>query len=116
MLRRWFGRWSYQVLLASDGARALALASTAPPDGVLMDYNMPVRDGGEATTRLKAAPALRAIPILVLTANALAGHRGRALAAGAAAYESKPIDCARLRHKLAALLAPAAPSSCPEYQ
>jgi CheY-like chemotaxis protein len=71
---------------------------------------MPVLDGLAATTRRKAASATQAIPILVLTASALAGDRGRALAAGAADYEPKPIDFARLRHKRAALRAPAGPA------
>ena len=111
MLRRWLQRWGYQVLLAPDGAQGIELAATAQPDLIVMDINMPVLDGLDATTRLKTAPATQAIPILVLTANALAGDRGRALAAGADDYEPKPVDFARLRHKIAALLA--APSLLP---
>jgi CheY-like chemotaxis protein len=107
MRRSGLQRWGYQVLLAHDGAQGLA--ATAQCDLIVMDINMPVLDGLDATTRLKAAPATQAIPILVLTANALAGDRGQTLAAGTDEYEPKPVDFARLRQKIANLLAASSP-------
>ena len=109
MIRRWLERWGYQVLLAQDGAEGLALASTTHPDLIVMDINMPTLDGLEATARLKGSPATQAIPILVLTANAMSGDRGRALAAGADEYESKPVQFSTLQQKIAGLILPAAP-------
>ena len=111
MLRRWLQHWGFQVLLANDGAEGITLAHTAHPDLILMDINLPTVDGLEATTRLKAAPSTRSIPILVLTAHAGLDARRRSVAAGADEYESKPLDFARLRAKILALLAAKTPSS-----
>jgi CheY-like chemotaxis protein len=109
MIRRWLERWGYQVLLAQDGAEGVALARTTHPDLIVMDINMPTLDGLEATACLKGSPATQAIPILVLTANAMSGDRGRALAAGADEYESKPVQFSSLQQKIAGLILPAAP-------
>jgi CheY-like chemotaxis protein len=76
-----------------------------------MDINLPLVDGLEATTRLKAARSTRGIPILALTAHATLDDRRRSVAAGADEYETKPVDFARLREKITALLATKAPSS-----
>jgi two-component system, cell cycle response regulator DivK len=105
MLRRWLQHWGFQVLVADDGVAGLTLARTAHPDLIVMDINLPVMDGLEATTRLKAAPSTRGIPILVLTAHASIDDRRRSEAAGADEYETKPVDFARLRQKILALLA-----------
>jgi CheY-like chemotaxis protein len=108
MLRRWLQHWGFQVLVANDGAEGLTLARTAHPDLIVMDINLPVMDGLEATTRLKAAPSTRGIPILVLTAHASIDDRRRSEAAGADEYETKPVNFARLRQKILTLLAPQA--------
>lgn len=111
MLRRWLQHWGFQVLLANDGAEGLTLARTAHPDLIVMDINLPIVDGLEATTRLKAARSTRGIPILVLTAHASIDDRRRSEAAGADEYETKPVNFARLREKILALLAAKAPST-----
>jgi two-component system, cell cycle response regulator DivK len=111
MLRRWLQHWGFHVLLANDGAEGITLARTAHPDLILMDINLPTVDGLEATARLKAARSTRGIPILVLTAHATIDDRRRSVAAGADEYESKPVDFARLREKIIALLAAQAQSS-----
>ena len=74
------------------------------PDLILMDMSLPVLDGWEATRRLKAAPETRDIPIIALTAHAMAADRDRALAAGCDDYDSKPIELTRLLPKIEALL------------
>jgi CheY-like chemotaxis protein len=81
------------------------MAAAEKPDLVLMDLSMPGLDGWEATRRLKAAPETRAIPVLALSSHAMAGDREKALAAGCDDYDTKPIDIARLRGKIDALLA-----------
>jgi CheY-like chemotaxis protein len=111
MLRRWLQHWGFHVLLANDGAEGITLARTAHPDLILMDINLPTVDGLEATARLKAARPTCGIPILVLTAHATVDDRRRSVAAGADEYESKPVDFARLREKIVALLAAQAQSS-----
>jgi two-component system cell cycle response regulator DivK len=94
------------VLIAADGERGIALAAAEQPDLVIMDLSLPVMDGWEATRRLKANPETRAIPVLALSAHAMAGDRERALAAGCDDFETKPVDFARLRGKIDALLGP----------
>jgi CheY-like chemotaxis protein len=103
MLSRRLIRRGYQVSFAGDGAEAMAMTQSGRPDIVLMDLSLPVMDGWEATRRLKADPATRAIPIIVLTAHAMAGDRSSAFAAGADDYDTKPIDFPRLLVKITAL-------------
>ena len=91
------------VLVARDGAEALALAQAERPDLIIMDLSLPGIDGWEATRRLKADPATRAIPVIALSAHAMAGDREEALAAGCDDYDTKPVDYARLRAKIEAL-------------
>jgi two-component system cell cycle response regulator DivK len=94
----------FEVLVAGDGARGLAVAAAERPDLILMDLNLPIVDGWEATRRLRADPSTRAIPIIALTAHAMAGDRERALAAGCDEFDTKPVDLERLLEKIRAVL------------
>jgi CheY-like chemotaxis protein len=109
MLSRRLVRKGYEVLLAVDGVTGIAMAKAERPDLILMDMSLPVVDGWEATRRLKADPALRAIPIIALTAHAMATDRDKALAAGCDDYDTKPIELPRLLAKIDALLFEAVP-------
>jgi two-component system, cell cycle response regulator DivK len=104
MLSRRLARRGYELLMALDGQQAVELAQSAAPDLILMDMSLPVVDGWEATRRIKAAPATRSIPIIALTAHAMAGDREKAMAAGCDEYDTKPIDLARLLPKIEMLL------------
>jgi len=100
MLSRRLERKNYEVVIAVDGAEGVAKAQSESPDLILMDISLPVIDGREATRRLKALPATQAIPIIALTAHAMAGDRDMALEAGCDDYETKPIDLPRLLDKI----------------
>jgi len=100
MLSRRLIRRGYQMSFAMDGAQAVQLTQAELPDLVLMDLSLPVMDGWEATRRLKADPATRAIPVIALTAHAMVGDRERAIAAGADDYDTKPVDLERLLEKI----------------
>ena len=104
MLSRRLARKNYDVLLAVDGATGIAMARAEKPDLILMDMSLPVVDGWEATRRLKADKVLRGIPIIALTAHAMANDRDKALAAGCDDYDTKPIELPRLLAKIDALL------------
>jgi len=104
MLSRRLGRKGYEVLLAVDGETGLAVASAETPDLILMDMSLPVVDGWEATRQLKADPRLQNIPVIALTAHAMANDRDKALAAGCNDYDTKPIELTRLLAKIEALL------------
>jgi CheY-like chemotaxis protein len=108
MLSRRLSRRGHQVLEATDGEAALALAASERPDLILMDMSLPVLDGWEATRRLKAAPATRPIPVIALTAHAMVDDRERSLAAGCDDFDTKPVEIERLLGKIARLLPPAA--------
>lgn len=108
MLSRRLERRGYKVLLAVDGQMGLDEARAHAPDLVLMDMSLPVMDGWEATRLMKADPALRHIPVIALTAHAMASDRDKALEAGCDDYDTKPIELARLLVKIEALLRPAA--------
>ena len=86
----------FEVLAAEDGEKGCELAASERPDIILMDLEMPIVDGWEATRRLKSNPQTRAIPIIALSAHALAGEREKALAAGCDEFDSKPIEFDRL--------------------
>jgi len=104
MLSRRLQRRGYEVLTAVDGESGLALTKSETPTLVLMDMSLPGIDGWEATRQLKADPATRAIPVIALTAHAMAGDREQALAAGCDDFDIKPIDLDRLLGKIEALL------------
>ena|SRR5215203_5906658 len=106
MLSRRLARRGYEVVIATDGAQAVAMAESEAPALILMDMSLPVLDGWEATRRIKANPALRAIPIIALTAHAMAGDREKTLEAGCEDYDTKPIELPRLLGKVEALLPP----------
>jgi two-component system cell cycle response regulator DivK len=105
MLARRLQRRNYHVVIAVDGAQGLQLAQSEAPDLILMDMNLPVVDGWEATRQLKAAPATRTIPIIALTAHAMADDRQHALQVGCDDYDTKPIEFPRLLGKIQALMA-----------
>ena len=103
-------RAGFTILIAADGAQGVAMASTEQPDLILMDLSLPVLDGWEATRRIKAAPETKHIPVVALTAHAMAGDREKALAAGCNDFDTKPIELPRLLEKIRALL-PEQPAS-----
>ena len=104
MLARRLARRGYEVAQANDGAQALAAVREQHPDLILMDMQMPVLDGYAATGQLKADPTTAGIPVIGLTAYAMAGDRNKVLAAGCDDYEAKPIDLPALLIKMARLL------------
>ena len=105
LLSRRLTRKGHDVRGATAALEGLAIAKEWQPDVILMDIKMPVMDGFEATTRLKADPATAAIPVIALTAHAMVEDRERALAAGANEYESKPVDFPNLLSKIDQLTA-----------
>jgi CheY-like chemotaxis protein len=104
MLSRRLQRKGYEILIAIDGEKGIEVARASTPDLILMDMSLPVMDGWEATRRLKADQALRHIPIIALTAHAMANDREKALEAGCDDYDTKPIELPRLLAKMEALL------------
>ena len=105
MLSRRLARRGFEVLIAENGQSGVELTVSERPDLVLMDMSLPVMDGWEATRRLKADPDTSAIPIIALTAHAMASDREMALEAGCDDYDSKPVDLSRLVRKIEQLLA-----------
>jgi CheY-like chemotaxis protein len=105
MLKRRLERLGHVVSVARDGAAGVELAQTLAPALVLMDMSLPVMDGYEATRRLRADEATRHIPVLALTAHAMAADRARSLAAGCDDYATKPVDFVSLRAQIDRLLA-----------
>jgi CheY-like chemotaxis protein len=104
MLVRRLSRRGYQVISAADGRRGIAMAHDQFPDLIVMDMSLPEIDGWEATRRLKADPATRAIPIVALTAHAMASDRQKAMDAGCDDYHTKPLDFESLVRSMGAFL------------
>jgi two-component system, cell cycle response regulator DivK len=104
MLSRRLIRKSYDVVIAADGEAGIAMAQTEAPDLILMDMSLPVKDGWTATRELKSNPRTADIPVIALTAYAMAGDREKALEAGCDDYDTKPIELPRLLAKMEALL------------
>ena len=104
MLSRRLQRKGYEVVMAVDGGEGVAMAASEHPDLILMDMSLPVLNGWDATRQIKGAPALARIPIIALTAHAMASDREQALAAGCDGYETKPIELPQLLEKSESLL------------
>jgi two-component system, cell cycle response regulator DivK len=104
MLSRRLARQGYQVVVAVDARQGLALARSESPDLILMDLNLPGRDGWETTRQLRTAPQTRTIPIIAVTGHAMTGDREIALDVGFDDYETKPIDFPRLLAKIEGML------------
>lgn len=100
MLRGRLRRAGFDVAVATDGEQGVAMAAAEAPALILMDLSLPVLDGWEATRRLKARPDTAAIPVIALSAHAMAGDRERAIAAGCDDYDTKPVDFPRLLDKI----------------
>jgi len=105
MMRGRLTRVGFDIIVATDGEQGVAMATTEAPDLILMDLRLPGIDGWEATRRIKTAPATKHIPIIALSAHAMAGDRERTLAAGCDDYDTKPVDFPRLVEKIQTLLA-----------
>ena len=106
MLSRRLERKGYKILIALDGSMGIDVARASTPDLILMDMSLPVMDGWEATRLIKADDALKHIPVIALTAHAMANDRDKALEAGCDEYDTKPIELPRLLGKIEALLPP----------
>jgi two-component system cell cycle response regulator DivK len=104
MLTRRLERKGFEVVIAIDGKAGIDMASSSNPDIILMDLSLPVIDGWEAARQIKADSATQSIPIIALTAHAMAGDEQKALAAGCDDYDTKPIDLKRLLGKIENLL------------
>jgi len=107
MLSRRLERKGHEVAIAVDGQQAIDLATSGKPQLILMDMSLPVIDGWEATRRLKADEQTRSIPIIALTAHAMAEDERKAREAGCDDYDTKPVELPRLVAKIDALLAKA---------
>ena len=110
LLRRRLAREPVTLLVAANGIEGVRMAVEERPDVILMDIDLPDIDGWEATARIRSAAATRAIPIIALSAGATDADRARSLAAGCNDYDTKPIDLARLKAKIDAVVG-SAPSS-----
>ena len=104
MLSRRLIRRGFQVVFAMDGQHGIDLARSELPDIILMDMSLPVIDGWEATRRVKADEATRSVPVIGLTAHAMAGDREKAIEAGCDDYDTKPVELDRLIGKIERLL------------
>ncbi len=104
MLMRRLARRGYEVVSAVDGGEGVKMARSEVPDLILMDMDLPVLDGWQATRQLKAAHETRAIPVIAITAHAMVGDREKALEAGCDDYDTKPIEFEWLIEKIEAFL------------
>lgn len=107
MLSRRLMKRGYEVEIATDGQQGLSMARDRDFDLILMDMSLPVMDGWDATRELKADPRTRAVPVIALTAHAMAGDQEKALAAGCDDFDTKPVELKRLLGKIESLLASA---------
>jgi CheY-like chemotaxis protein len=110
MLKNRLTRAGFTVVIATNGLQGVAMAASEHPNLIIMDLTLPDMDGWEATRRIKADPAINHIPVVALTANAMAGDREKAIAAGCDDFDTKPVELPRLLGKIRAL-APAGSTS-----
>ncbi len=103
VLKKRLMRAGHEVLIAMDGAQGVLMASSEKPDLILMDLSLPVLNGWDATRQLKASAETRHIPVIALTAHAMAGARETALEAGCDEFDTKPVELPRLMGKIQAL-------------
>ena len=103
MLKNRLSRAGFSVVVATDGAQGIAMATSERPDLILMDLTLPDIRGEEATQRIKADPATKRIPVIALTANAMIGDKEKALAAGCDDFDTKPVEMSRRLEKIKAL-------------
>ncbi len=104
MITRRLGRKDYEVIVAKDGEEGIAMARSEAPSLILMDLDLPVVDGWEATRRLKASDETRHIPVIAVSAYAMVSDRERAMAAGCDDFFSKPVDLKGLVERIESLL------------
>ena len=104
MLSRRLERRGFAIVMAMDGQQGVEMTGSERPDLILMDMSLPVMDGWAATQAIKADPELSKIPVIALTAHAMAGDREKAMAAGCDDYDTKPIELPRLLEKIAKFL------------
>ena len=104
MLSRRLRRNGYEVVIAIDGQQGVDMAAAEAPDLILMDMSLPVIDGWEAARRVRQNEATRKIPVIALTAHAMAGDREKAIEAGCDDYDTKPVEITRLLGKITALI------------
>jgi len=104
MLSRRLERKAFEVVIAVDGQAGVNMATSESPDLILMDLSLPVIDGWEATRQIKSNPDTQTIPVIALTAHAMAGDEQKALAAGCDDYDTKPVNFSRLLGKIESLL------------
>ncbi|MBG0794115.1 response regulator [Methylocystis sp. H62] len=104
MLSRRLRRNGYEVVIAIDGQQGVDMAAAESPDLILMDMSLPVIDGWEAARRVRENEATRKIPVIALTAHAMAGDREKAIEAGCDDYDTKPVEITRLLGKITALI------------
>lgn len=109
MLSRRLERRGFTVVMAVDGAQGVQMAAAEQPDLILMDMSLPVLDGWEATRQVRGNPVTARIPIIALTAHAMAGDEVRARESGCDDFDTKPVELPRLLEKIAALLAKSSP-------
>ena len=109
MLSRRLTRNGFDVVIAVDGRKGVEMATSEKPDLILMDMSLPVMDGWDATRQVKADPTTKSIPVIALTAHAMAEDRDEAIAAGCDDFDTKPVELPRLLGKIEALLGKSAP-------
>jgi CheY-like chemotaxis protein len=104
MLSRRLSRKGFEIVIAVDGKQGVEMGVQGGYDLILMDMSLPEIDGWEATRQIRATPAGATVPIIALTAHAMAGDREKAIAAGCNDYDTKPIELPRLLEKMESLL------------